>query len=170
MSIDPKITIGNVCFVINEHTSKVLLLKRSRHPMKDQYTGVGGKTYYEEDIRFSCIREVKEETGLDLTDIQLKGVLKTVLAEGGSSSWILFVYVGKTADTALEECDEGILEWVNESELATYDLIGFIKEILPNVLDKNQFFEGTIHHDRQGRVIHKTLAVSKKETVSYAQT
>jgi 8-oxo-dGTP pyrophosphatase MutT (NUDIX family) len=37
--------------------------------------------------------EVFEETGLTPSNVCLKGVLKTIL-EGGTSSWLLFVYTG----------------------------------------------------------------------------
>ena len=53
-----------------------------------------------------------------------------------------------------------MLEWVDKGDLASYDLIGFIREILPYVLSKNQFLEGTIYHDLQGNVINKTLTIS----------
>ena len=78
-----KITIGNVCFLIdNDH---VLLLERSFEPMKGMLTGVGGKTNFEEDIHDSCVREIKEETGLIAKNLKLRAVIKTVL-EGGNSS------------------------------------------------------------------------------------
>lgn len=162
MSTDPKTTIGNVCFIINEVTSKILLLKRNHYPMKDLYTGVGGKTHYKEDIHSSCIREVEEETGLDLTDLQLKAVIKTILEGDAGSSWILFVYVGKTQSMEFKTCEEGTLEWIDETKLTCYDLIGFIREILPYVLRKNQFLEGTIYHNLQGNVKNKTLTLSEK--------
>lgn len=131
--------------------------------MKDLYTGVGGKTCYKEDIHFSCIREVKEETDLVLTDLQLKAVIKTILEGDGGSSWILFVYVGKTLTEEFKSCDEGTLEWIDINNLASYDLIGFIREILPYVLSKSQFLEGTIYHDLQGNVMNKTFTVSEED-------
>ena len=159
MSKDPKVTIGNVCFIRNAE-SQLLLLKRSRNPMKDMYTGVGGKTHFNEDIHFSCLREVKEETDLILTELKLKAVMKTILEGTESSSWILFVYVGQTQTRDVKTCDEGTLEWIDISKLGSYHLIGFIREILPYVLSENQFLEGTIYHDLQGNVTNKILTVS----------
>lgn len=158
MLAESKITVGNVCFISNADHSKLLLLKRSRHPMKGLYSGVGGKTHYSEDIRCSCFREVKEETGLEVADLQLKAVIKTIL-EGQGSSWILFVYVARSVAEDTKICDEGMLEWVNKNELASYDLIGFIREILPSVLSEEQFLEGTLIHDQQGNVLQKTVTI-----------
>lgn len=77
-----KIVIGNVCFIVDRKNNKVLLLKRNREPMQTMYTGVGGKTLPEESPFDSCIREAKEETGLDISEVNLRGVVKTIL-DGG---------------------------------------------------------------------------------------
>lgn len=151
-----KITIGNVCFLIDREKSEVLLLERSFEPMSRQFTGVGGKTYFDEDIYRSCIREVKEETGLDVAELQLKGVVKTLLDEQ-ESSWILFVYVADRFSGKLIDCPEGTLRWVKLYEMYSLPLIGFIREILPYVFQDNIMVEGTILHDSKGKVLGKEL-------------
>src|SRR5689334_8242789 len=118
-SSETKLTIGSVCFICNHDSTKMLLLKRNRNPMQGKYTGVGGKTSYMEDIRSSCFREVQEETGLDIFELCLKGIVKTI-AQDGLSSWILFVYIGTAEQTELNHCDEGDLEWVDISLLFSY--------------------------------------------------
>ena len=147
-------TIGNVCFIFNEDKSKVLLLKRSNEPMKNLWTGVGGKTNFTEDIYKSALREIREETGLEVSDLQLKGVLKTLLYEKGSS-WILFIYscvVSINDDNRLFS-NEGTLKWIETSKVYNYNLIGFIREILPQVISSDKLFEHTLIHDSAGNVI-----------------
>lgn len=147
-----KITIGNLCFITNADSKKLLLLKRSRDPMKNLYTGVGGKAHFEEDIRHSCLREIKEETGLDVFGLKLKAVIKTIL-EGNQSSWILFVYIATTFSHHCIECDEGILEWVDPERLDQYPLIEFVQEIIPSIFENQEIIEATFHHDIQGRIL-----------------
>lgn len=149
-----KITIGNVCFISDPLGKKILLLKRCRNPMKDLYTGVGGKTHPDEDIRSSCIREVKEETGLDVSHVELKGIIKTVL-ETHNSSWILFVYTAKAHSEAVQACEEGTLEWVDRDAISSVNLIGFIREIIPHILTTGNLIEGTIFHDAEGNVLKR---------------
>lgn len=156
--MEKKITIGNVCFLHDKKREKVLLLHRNREPMKDMMTGVGGKAEFQEDIHLSCHREVFEETGIHPVNVRLKGVLKTMV-ENGSSSWILFAYTAECSDESVRECDEGALEWVPITELYSRNLIGFIRKVLPHILDENSFFEGTIVHDLQGQVISDTIKV-----------
>ncbi len=62
--MEKKFTVGNVCFITDPNHGHVLLLERSREPLKGLWTGVGGKTAFDEDVKGSCLREVKEETGL----------------------------------------------------------------------------------------------------------
>jgi 8-oxo-dGTP diphosphatase len=156
--MERKITVGNVCFLQDKQREKVLLLHRNKDPMKNLITGVGGKTDFQEDIHISCHREVYEETGLKPTNVRLKGVLKTIV-EGGSSSWILFAYTGECSEGAVQECNEGILEWVSIREIDSRNIIGFIRKVLPHILDERSFFEGTIVHDLQGQVISDTIKV-----------
>lgn len=150
------ITIGTVCFLINCPKNEILLLERSFEPMKGMMTGVGGKTNFDEDIRSSCIREIKEETGLNARNLKLKAVIKTILS-GGQSSWILFVYITEDYAGGLIDCPEGKLHWTRIDELYNANLIGFIREIMPYVLSEKGMIEGTILHDATGNVISKEI-------------
>jgi 8-oxo-dGTP diphosphatase len=160
-----KITIGNVCFIKDTKNKKILLLKRFREPMQDLFTGVGGKVGFDEDIHLSCIREVKEETGLDVKDLKLKGILKTLL-EGKDSSWILFIYTTEDFHGNLINCDEGDLEWIAYDEIFSHNLIGFIRKILPYILDEKTFVEGTIKHTITGQVLEDHLLFYHKNMQS----
>lgn len=150
--------IGNVTFIFDKERTKVLLLKRAKEPMKGCWTGVGGKTSFEEDLHLSALREIKEETNLEAENLKLKGILKTILKDL-NSSWILFIY---TADSSYSNenqviSDEGILKWVDIKDIENYNMIGFIKEIFPNILNEKKIFEGTIVHDDQGDVVYLNL-------------
>lgn len=158
MHKEAKVIIGNVCFIFDTQDRRVLLLKRNRQPMKGMYTGVGGKAEWNEDVRLSCFREVKEETELEISKLTLRGIIKTIY-QAGHSSWILFVFTAQAHNDQFGKCDEGTLEWVDRQDVASYPLIGFIKEIIPFVLDGNEFVEGTIFHDDEGNVIDKQIAL-----------
>lgn len=127
--------------------------------MQGMCTGVGGKTNFGEDISLSCIREVSEETGLRIGKPVLRGVIKTIL-DGKDSSWILFVYTVNEFEGELVNCDEGELCWVDVEAIYSQNLIGFIRRILPDVLNKTGFIEGTITHDLNGNVLNETLRLT----------
>ncbi|MFA6376578.1 MAG: NUDIX domain-containing protein [Candidatus Paceibacterota bacterium] len=151
-----KITIGNVCFIKDNINNRVLLLKRNREPMQSMYTGVGGKTLPEESPFDSCVRETKEETGLDISEVNLRGVVKTIL-DGGDSSWILSVYTATGFGGGMIKCGEGDLEWIDISSINSYGLIGFVRKIMPYILDESVIFDGVIIHDIKGNVIKDSI-------------
>ncbi len=153
---EPKITIGTVCFLIDRNKNEMLFLERSFEPMKDMFTGVGGKTRFSEDINMSCLREIKEETGLTASHLKLKGVVKTIL-DGHDSSWILFVYTSDAFTGIQIDCPEGKLHWIKIEDIYGINQIGFIREIMPFVLHEKTFIEGTITHDISGKVMSKRI-------------
>ena len=149
------LTIGTVCFLINENNNKILLLERNRHPMKYMLSGVGGKTDFDEDIYSSCQREIKEETGFEAENLKLRGIIKTI-SESNGNSWILFIYTAREFSGQQIDCDEGRLIWVDRSEFLNQNLIGFIREIAPFILAEKTI-EGTIVHDEHGNVLKSNI-------------
>jgi len=140
----PKTTVGDVCFIRKD--GKVLLLRRDKKPMKGKWTGVGGKTEFHEEPLESCLREVKEETGLDI-EPKLAGIITTI-NKAERSKWFLFVYVANSYRGELKQSREGILEWVNEEKLYEKDL-AFIRVSLPYILHRERkgLITGKIIHD-----------------------
>jgi len=138
-----KTTVGDVCFIRKD--GKVLLLRRSKEPMKGKWTGVGGKPEFFEEPLESCLREVKEETGLDIKP-ELAGIITTINKARGSK-WLLFVYVADSYRGDLKQSREGILEWVDEEKLHEKDM-AFIKVSLPYVLNRKR--KGII----TGKILH----------------
>ncbi len=53
---------------------KIVLIKRRNEPFKDHYALPGGIVEYGESVEEALIREVKEETGLDVEIHRLVGV------------------------------------------------------------------------------------------------
>lgn len=56
-----------VCILICRETEKVLLIKKDRTDFAGRYNGIGGKLEYRENPALGAIREIKEETGADVT-------------------------------------------------------------------------------------------------------
>ena len=52
--------------IIVEHENKILLLKRNTEPYLGKFALPGGFVDYDEQVEVAAVREVKEETGLDI--------------------------------------------------------------------------------------------------------
>jgi 8-oxo-dGTP diphosphatase len=133
--------------------------------MQGKWTGVGGKTQFFEEPYESCVREVKEETGLDVKPM-LRGVVVTINIVD-NSKWFLFVYVADRFTGKMKKCEEGMLEWVDKDEVYKKNLIGFIEKMLPYVLDKEKcVFTGKFLHDDEGNIKSYILRRGRKTLVS----
>ncbi|MHA1133811.1 MAG: NUDIX domain-containing protein [Alphaproteobacteria bacterium] len=70
----PKTPAVTVDCVIFDSQSRVLLIRRKNDPFKGAFALPGGFVDLGETVEAGCRREVHEETGLDVGDLQLVGV------------------------------------------------------------------------------------------------
>ena len=77
--ISPLVGVGGVVV----HENRVLLVQRGHEPMKGKWTIPGGLIDVGEALREAVIREVKEETGLDVEPIELIELLDRIHREEG---------------------------------------------------------------------------------------
>lgn len=119
MSRSGKMTeLTNLCMVYDD-SGNILVLDR----IKGDWAGVtfpGGHIEDDEAIRDSVIREVKEETGLDIQSPVLCGV-KQWQNEDGTRYIVLFYKTNKFSGT-IQSSDEGEVFWIKRSELHNYKL------------------------------------------------
>jgi len=76
-----------LCFIT--HGDEVLLLRgaHTKRIWPDKYNGVGGHVEADEDIYTSAMREMCEETGLDVADVRLRGILNIDVVKKRASSY-----------------------------------------------------------------------------------
>ncbi len=141
-----------LCFVT--HGDDVLLLRRAAHKRvyPGLYNGVGGHLERDEDPLTGAVREVQEETGLDLRDVRFCGAIH--VDAGASNGILVFVFQAEAASRDLASTDEGTLEWVPRSRLADFALVEDLPLLLDIVLDSKPgrapFFAHTSYtHDDQ---------------------
>jgi 8-oxo-dGTP diphosphatase len=134
-----KVELTNMCMVYDEVNGKVLVQDRIK-----SWKGVafpGGHLEDGESIVDSTIREIKEETGLSISDLELCGVVYW-FNDRTFDKYLVFcfrtsVYSGQL----LDKTDEGRLYWVDRNILPTLPLAEGFKERLPLFLD-NRYSEG----------------------------
>jgi 8-oxo-dGTP diphosphatase len=113
----------------------VLLIRRSSRAdlFPGVFNGVGGHVERGEDILSAARREVREETGLDVSDLSLRCVLH--VNEGTDRPGVLvFVFVGHTQDRGVAESSEGTLHWVSLAHINELNLMPDLPPILNRVL------------------------------------
>ncbi len=125
--------LTTICYI--EKDDKYLMLHRTKKEndqSHDKWLGVGGKFEENESPDECVVREVKEETGLNLLSYRLRGVMTFV-----SDMWeteYMFIYTADKFEGKLTECDEGELLWIEKSKILDLKLwegdILFLKKLM----------------------------------------
>lgn len=109
-----------------------------------RWNGLGGKFEPGESPEACLRREVREESGLEVQEARLRGVL-TFPDFDGEHDWYAFVYVVPRFGGELRASDEGSLHWVPDSEVARLPLWPGDRLFLP-WLDRPGVFSATLRY------------------------
>lgn len=105
-----------LCYI--EQDGKYLMLHRVKKEVdfnKDKWIGIGGKFEDKESPEDCALREVREETGLTMTDYRYRGIVTFISDRWPTEYMHLFTCTGFSGE--LCDCDEGDLEWIDKKRL-----------------------------------------------------
>ena len=102
------------------------------------YNGIGGHVERGEDVLSAAYRELSEETGMEVNDLWLCGLITIDTGEDiGVGIFILrgeISAVGAEFSDQLPPSSEGNLEWVQINQLSSLPLVEDLQVLLPRVL------------------------------------
>lgn len=101
--------------IILPQEGKVLLLKRSQEPYKDYWVLPGGYVEYDEDPVITIVREVKEETNLNITVLRVVAVYLIDTDPRGNS--VDIVYEGKIISGEIALKEHSSFQFFSQTEL-----------------------------------------------------
>ena len=105
-----KLEITTLCYV--EQNGQYLMLHRNKKQNdinKDKYIGIGGHMEHDESPKECVMREAFEETGLELDEPKLRGILTFVIDD---MTELCFLYTCEKYSGELHSCNEGDLVWI----------------------------------------------------------
>lgn len=128
-----------LCYI--EKADQYLMLHRTKKENdlnEGKWIGVGGKFEKDETPEECLLREVKEETGLTLTEYKLRSVI-TFLSDKWETEY-MYLFTASDFTGELTACDEGELEWVDKDKLLTLNIWEGDKIFLQKLLEDDEFF------------------------------
>lgn len=121
-----KHTIGGslttLCYLEQDESWLMLhRVKKENDVNKDKWIGVGGHAECYESPEDCLLREVKEETGLTLTDYRFRGIVTFALKDVETQYMCLYTATGWEGEL-VSDCREGVLEWVKKDRVKDLEL------------------------------------------------
>lgn len=135
-----------LCYI--EKDDKYLMLHRvskKNDINKDKWIGVGGHFEEGESPEECLLREVKEETGLDLESYKFRGIITFIQIDYPTEYMCL--YTADRYEGNITECDEGKLEWVSKDKLFELNLWEGDKIFLKLIRDNEPFFSLKLRYE-----------------------
>lgn len=124
--------VGNLCII--EDNGKMLMKLATRGVIKGRWNFPGGKVENGETSEESTVREVREETGLTVSNLVDMGKLN--FYDGSEAFFSVDVYAaGSFSGTVRESEEEGPLKWFDRSALPLDRMSSADRFWVPLVLD-----------------------------------
>lgn len=132
-----------LCLIQND--DKILLQNRAKNDWQG-YALPGGHVEPGESFVDAVIREMKEETGLDIIKPRLAGVKQFPIKNG---RYVVFLFKATEFTGTLKSSEEGEIEWIDYRHLSEikavddfYDLLRVIND--PNLTEFQYLVDGDI--------------------------
>lgn len=145
---------GTLGYILSPDRRKVLMVHRSARPDDAQlgkYNGLGGKMNPDEDVATCMIREIREESGLIVTEMRLKGTINWTNFGPKGEDWLGFIFLVTRFDgEPRERNEEGALSWIDIDQMAALPMWEGDRHFLPLVFDDDpRPFHGHMPYDRE---------------------
>mgnify|MGYP002725461311 CR=1 FL=1 len=112
------IKLATLCYLRDgQNTLMLHRVKKDGDMHLGKWNGLGGKFENGETPENCAIREVLEESGLTVSNPQLKGFI-TFPNFDGQNDWYVFVYRFDEFEGELIDSPEGNLAWISETEMS----------------------------------------------------
>ncbi len=149
--------LATLCYVQDKKTNSTLMIhrvKKENDYHHGKWNGLGGKFEPGESPEECAVREIKEESGLNVKSIKMKGFITFPIFDG-IEDWHVFVFVVDDYDGEQIDSSEGNLEWVPNEKLTEINLWAGDKYFIPWLFEDNFFSAKFIYEN--GKYLSHTV-------------
>jgi len=145
--------LATLCYVLDKKSNSTLMIYRNKK--KNDYhlgkwNGLGGKFEPGESPEECAIREIKEESGLKVKSVNMKGFITFPLFDG-LDDWYVFLFTAVDYEGKMIDSPEGKLEWIQNDKLVEINLWEGDKIFIPWLFD-DKFFSAKFNY-KDGKFI-----------------
>ncbi|HHX69611.1 MAG: NUDIX domain-containing protein [Miniphocaeibacter sp.] len=108
-----EVVLMNMCMIHDLKDNKVLVLDKVKNEGWEGLTFPGGHVERRESLESSCIREIKEETNLNIENIKLKGIFQWYMLDCNKRLVGLLYYTNSYYGDLISSNREGNLSWMD---------------------------------------------------------
>ena len=149
--------LATLCYVRQDgKTLMIHRVKKQADMHKGKWNGLGGKLEPGETPEECARREIREESGLEVEQLNLKGFLTFPQFSAGED-WYAFVFTARGVRGTLIESPEGNLAWIDDERLLELDLWEGDRYFL-EWLDRPGFFSGKFIY-KNGQYIEHSVTL-----------
>lgn len=116
--------LATLCYVIDKYNNSTLMIhriKKENDYHEGKWNGLGGKFEAGESPEECAVREIKEESGLIVKSLRLRGFI-TFPNFDGIEDWYVFIFTVNDFEGTLIDSTEGKLEWIANNKVTELNL------------------------------------------------
>ncbi len=150
------------CYLIKDN--EVVVTKYKKGNKKEGYYDIpGGKIEEGESPKQTAIREMKEETGIEIQNLKYKGIM---IIEYPNRMFIFDTFISKEYEGEPQEFEENTSEWIDIDELLKKEkilsnIILLDKFLIKGLIDDNRDFNLHIKVDEQENILEIDYKLEK---------
>lgn len=141
------VVVTNMVRIYDREKDMVVVQKREKGWCG--YAFPGGHLEFGESVYDSAVREIKEETGLTVSDLRYCGLIHWYNTDDNHMEFIHFYHTENFEGTLIPRTEEGPNFWMKPSELAKLELSPGLEEQI-KMFDNDRAELFYIYNDRDG--------------------
>ena len=148
--------LTTLCYA--ENKGRWLMMHRVKKDADEnagKWIGLGGHMREDESPEECVRREVREEAGLELRELRLRGIITFILPDWGNE--LTFLYTARAEEKELPDCAEGVLRWVPLEEVAELPLWEGDRIFLPLLRKRRDCFSLKLNYAPGGALLDYEL-------------
>ena len=128
-----------LCYLFKEEEVLLLFRNKKKNDINEgKWIGIGGHIEKGESPDETLIREVKEETNLNILSFEYRGKLYFI---NGEYKEVIYLYTSSNYSGEIKECDEGTLKYFPKNEIFNLPMWEGDKIFLKYLLTNTPYFE-----------------------------